>query len=395
MQKQLSFLVLILVVLGAIAFFIHDQENAKRTSLNDASYLIASERSNYANAVPLRIELVGANGVLLRADLNSGTLGKGALGKGALDNSAMDEKFILNEGRKVSEITSTHLMEPSLVSEESLESFQYPVEKTFVAALIRSVMQAKIIETKSARVEHQVNLGLVEPTDSEGSGLPESGVGTLLNLHFADAVEPISLVIGNAPERINGQFVRFTNSSQMYLVDQQFSLPDSEFEWLSQSLLDLNADNIVNVQREGRNSWQINVNNGVTSLANMQNDTALKYPNVLSNYLDTLSALKFEAVTPYAEAKWGAYELALILKVNTQSGEEHTVLLAAEEVKPEQTANKDMENDDVQNAEEKHYYLSFNAKGQYAYLNNWMYKIPSFQAEALLMQQTDFMAPSK
>lgn len=367
MQKQVSFLLLILVVLGAIAFFIHDQENLKRVSSNKSGPLLLENKllSNIT-PIPLSIELIDSEGVLLMTKLNDISNNEGVL-------------------------TSAHLN--TLINPESkrLALLEYPIEQKRVAALVRSVLKTKIIEPKSARDEHQVHLGLVAPTIAkdliESESVSESGTGTLLTLRFAEPNKPISLIIGNRAERIKGQYVRFKNSKQMFLVDQQFSLPANKFAWLKQYLLDLNLDDILNIRRTGPNQWQINVNAGETNLVNLQKDEVLKHSNALTDYANTLNTLQFESLMPYTKAVWDDFELVLILQVTTQSGQTHGVRIAA--------AENNSDNQNSRSESSKRYYVLFNAEGEYAHLNNWIYQISANQAQALLKVRSDFIAPSQ
>ena len=370
MQKHVSFLLFILVVLGAIAFFIHDQEDLKRASSSKSGALLLEDKllSN-TTPIPLSIELTNARGVLLMTNLS--------------DISS-------DEGK----ITSAHLN--TLIQPESkrLELLEYPIIKERVAALVRSLLQTRIIEPKSARAKHQVNLSLLDPTNTQDPfSTPQdimtqnSGIGTLLTLRFAEPNKTISLVIGKQAERIKGQYVRFANSQQMYLVDQQFSLPTNKFAWLEEQLLDLSLNDILKIRREGPNQWQIDVNAGDTSLVNLQQGEALKYSNVLAEYANTLNTLQFESLLPYTKAVWDNFELVLILQVTTQLGQTHGVRIA--------TAKNDTDNQDSKSQSSARYYARFNAEGEYAHLNNWIYQISANQAQALLKIRSDFIAPSQ
>lgn len=144
----------------------------------------------------------------------------------------------------------------SLKAEKILGQWQlpekqgYPLALTKLVELTQALNEAEIVELKTKLKKNFHRLGL-ENIDEQGSESKK------LTLYSAD--NKISLIIGNAAKSGNGQYVRFENGQQSYLIDQSFDLSMEMAAWLKQDMFNYGFDALrqLTIRPENASSFVI------------------------------------------------------------------------------------------------------------------------------------------
>jgi hypothetical protein len=186
----------------------------------------------------------------------------------------------------------------------------YPADWTELKSVLAALAQANVIEPKTSNPEYFDRLGVADIS-------AENSTATLLRLGADDA--GMSVLVGDAAEGREGQYVRLEGGDRALLIDQQLNLPPAAKDWLQREIVDIADSEVVEVNirhaddeklvalktsaddddfvlqgipegREVLSAWS--VNNLASALSNLQLDDVRKEDQV-----DFSSASQFSLLT--------------------------------------------------------------------------------------------------
>ncbi len=354
MQKQVAFLTLIFVILAAGVYWGLQQSPETSKPLPARKPLIsignlkmsAMENAQGAQDQISRIEIIKHEGTLLNASFEQGRW------------------------------STYHI--------DGVTGF--PLLQSSLSALVRTLLDAQVVEYKSALSKNHARLGLLSPSDPQSTA-------SLVRLYTKSGT--IELLIGNKATVQTGQFVRFAKQDQMLLIDKTLTLPDTGFDWLVKTMLPLSIDDVFTIERESVLGWFIDKSDALNrqptskptskpkqlqfqgeqfTLRNLKQDQHLAYPLTIANYVTSLVELEFEQVFEFDQEIWDASEKLMRLKLITLDKEKHSLEIAK------------------QNGQ---YLVKITSAGKLNKLNNWLFSIAENDANALLKTKADFLNKNK
>lgn len=204
------------------------------------------------------------------------------------------------------------------------ESYEYPADWSVLRPLLVSLSQAEVVEAKTDNPEYYHRLGVqdVDNPDAQGTLVAFPG----------DATLP-AVIIGNAAQGREGQYLRRQGDTQSVLVDQGFRLPINAAGWLDRSVVDLPQDEVLSVEvshADGETIRISRVSTDVTdfTLENLPEGRKTRSAYSINQLASVLDGLQLESVVPADEVSW---EDAGELRVTMDSGLQVTALLTADE----------------------------------------------------------------
>lgn len=265
----------------------------------------------------------------------------------------------------------------------------FPIEDKYLTSLLRSLLNAKVIERKSAHPKNHSRLGLLPLTAPDANGV-------LLKVNTKRDI--IEVLIGNEATLQNGQYVRFNTNDQMLLVDQTFDLPQNSMDWLRKSLFNFSLSDVVSVQQKvgGKKGWLL-VNERTQSLSESRQlpleaerfrlddfkaSEQVAYPNVEMNYVSNLINIKFNDLIKSDSPASKAYEIVSTLSFRTFTDQ----LFIVDILKTERRVSINDQTEQIQG-----YAVKVNSPNYNDFLNEWLFIITDKQAEDLLKDRTDFI----
>ncbi len=182
----------------------------------------------------------------------------------------------------------------------------YPAVEENVRKLVRGVLEAEIVEKKTAVADLYDKIGVEEPTS-------EKAKGHLVSIYDAQGKSIAELIVGNRFDAANydqdkaGTFVRPGGQAQSYLVKGTFNLASKPTDWLKRDVLALDASRFwkatvqqpagadgtpggaVHIERASRSEEKF-------SLAELPADRELFDPTVHQRLLQTLATWTLDDV---------------------------------------------------------------------------------------------------
>lgn len=174
----------------------------------------------------------------------------------------------------------------------------YPVAQAKLSKLVSSLAEAKIFEAKTAKKENYARLGI---SDIQS----EDSLATLINVYSQGA--QYSVLVGNQASSGQGSYVRRAAESQSWLLDTNISLPDSEFEWLNQPIINVDKTSIAAVSREDDQTFTLTKQDTEDAgfvLAQLKPNEALKYDSIVDGFIDNIVNLNFDEIVSMPESFW-------------------------------------------------------------------------------------------
>jgi len=115
----------------------------------------------------------------------------------------------------------------------------YPAAASTVGSLLRSLVDSKTLEAKTARPEHHARLNLAEQGE---------GAATRIRLELKGASK-LELLVGKAAQQGDGQLVRKPSENQVWLIDRAITLPADNFlGWINRRITSIPADEIKSLE---------------------------------------------------------------------------------------------------------------------------------------------------
>ncbi|MFC3122152.1 DUF4340 domain-containing protein [Agaribacter flavus] len=329
MQKQLIGILLVLFVLILGAYIVIYDGNTKNSTSATSANLVISEALR--NSEVMSIEIRSANQTLLKA----------------------------------SKLSNENKWMASQLSADSA----YPLDKTHLAGFVQSLADAKLIEAKSKKPENHHRLGL-SSVDDEGSS------AHLVVVEFESG--DVRMLIGNEATNQAGQYIRYADDDQMWLMDKRLSLPEEKYSWLDQSLLGFTAKELISLARtdEGK-QWSLqreNLDGEALPTFRLSDFDAeedeLRFETILEDVVNNMLSLEYTAVFLLNSFEQSSLSPVAEFELVDTNQQTHNVKL--------------FEN-------EGNLMALFNTVGEQSYINNWIYELRDYQARELVKEYEDFL----
>ena len=127
-------------------------------------------------------------------------------------------------------------------------SFNYPADFVMIADLIKKIKGIKIGRSFAASEETISRLALHSPDQPE---IPKDHQGTRVVIENRERNILADIILGKAREvaaGTGGHYIKFTKSSEVYLVDREFKFINTKpSEWLDKDLMDIESEKIAKV----------------------------------------------------------------------------------------------------------------------------------------------------
>ena len=141
-------------------------------------------------------------------------------------------------------------------AEKVLQDWQMPDYQGYAAntkllsELLQDIKDAKVVELKTSKVKNHGRLGLRALSDGDS----EAKLVTLSN-----GQSSIELLVGKSATTGTGQYVRYADNDQTFLIDKIIELPDSGQDWLAPQIFDFEFDEVrkLRVQNSDNQEFQI------------------------------------------------------------------------------------------------------------------------------------------
>ncbi len=119
------------------------------------------------------------------------------------------------------------------------ETGGYPADWDKLRGLLAGLAQARVLEPKTANPEYFERLGLRDVSDPDSAALRVQ-IG-------ADDDAP-AVLVGNAAQNRDGQYVRLVGGDRAYLIDRSLDVAAETRDWLDRQIVDIGEDEVVDVE---------------------------------------------------------------------------------------------------------------------------------------------------
>lgn len=116
------------------------------------------------------------------------------------------------------------------------EAHSYPADWTRLKELLAAVAQAKVIEQKTSNPDYFDRMGVPDIAAGDSSALL---------LEIGEGEEMLQLLVGNAAQGREGQYVRFADGNQVLLIDRLIGVSSEAADWLERDIIDLAEAEVV------------------------------------------------------------------------------------------------------------------------------------------------------
>jgi hypothetical protein len=118
------------------------------------------------------------------------------------------------------------------------EAESYAADWDRLKTLLAALAQARIVELKTANPAYFDRLGLKDVADTSS---------TAKKIEFGEGEHASSLLIGNAAQGRDGQYVRFPDKDQALLIDKSLDVAAELRDWLQRDIVDVADSEVVEV----------------------------------------------------------------------------------------------------------------------------------------------------
>lgn len=289
----------------------------------------------------------------------------------------------------------------------------YPADWAELKSVLAALAQASVVEPKTSNPDYFDRLGVVDISSNDSTA-------TLLRLGADDA--GMSVLIGDAAEGREGQYVRLEGGDRALLIDQRLNLPTTAKDWLQREIIDIADSEVVEVNishangeslaalktsaddddfvlqgipegREALSAWS--VNNLASALSNLQLDDVstedqVDFSSASQFSLLTADGLEINAeVVAMDEQHWlrlsAAMREAEVVETEEADSSDPEKLDQGEPGASEEPADAAAEQDDPE-AETRLRADDINQR-----VNGWAYAIPAYKAEIMNKRMADVL----
>lgn len=174
----------------------------------------------------------------------------------------------------------------------------YPINQQKLSELITNLKEARLYEAKTNKKENYPILGVsdIQSVDSQAS---------LINVTASG--KQYSVLVGRQASSGKGSYIRMASGKQTWLLDTLVPLPDSEFDWLKQPIVDISDEQVNFVSRVGQQAFSIQrapqQDEGFIFEGLSESET-LKYNAILAGFIDNILGLSFDQIVSLPDDFW-------------------------------------------------------------------------------------------
>ena len=274
----------------------------------------------------------------------------------------------------------------------------YRADWSKVQALLAALAQARVVEPKTDKPEYYSRLG-VEDVTAEDAG------AVLVN--FGSDIEMTGVLLGNAAQGRQGQYVRLQDAPGSSLVDREFDVPVETIDWADSRIIDVNSSEVAEVEIFHPTServlvMRISADQTDFDLADLPADREIKSSWAVNSLGSVMTLLNMEDVRPDDSVDWtDAVKLRLlkfsgveILADLVQQEDHHFLRLkashpAAAVVSEDSDDSTDQQQIDDQAAKD----VANEVEGINLKVSGWAYVIPKDKFEAMAKKPEDLLKP--
>lgn len=240
---------------------------------------------------------------------------------------------------------------------------KYPVSKKYLAELLQTLTQVKLLEAKTSKTENFSQLGLQ-------ALYAEDSIASLITLKAGNSSK--SLMVGKMATSGHGSFVRKPSETQTWLADKYIEMPVDKFAWLQQPILPYQGEDIVSISRVDHDYWSItrDTQDSSLKLSDMPQNSELKYEAVLNSIFSALVDLRFESLLDKENELIRSLDILTELEVHTLNNVFFKLTLGKRDG--------------------QHFIHFSSLDGDY-YWSHWVYQISNFSAQQLVKSMKDFL----
>ena len=255
--------------------------------------------------------------------------------------------FLDNFTKNVNEITTISIRSfennINLVKQNNsyISESSYPLKKGLWENLITSLSLLRIEELKTNDPSRHSQLNLLLPEQNKSKDEDE-GYGTKITLKKEDGTIYSSILFGMVDRSVGGisggQFARFPNEDQTYLLKGAIRMPTTKSDWFESLLLSIKKDDVQKINLSNKN--------GIIEIQSKENKLSLTTPKSvkfkiddtqLSDARDVINSFYFYDVKKSTQKYTKnlptlSYEVkdGLILTINAKSSDKKSEKMAQE-----------------------------------------------------------------
>ena len=195
--------------------------------------------------------------------------------------------FLDNFTKNVNEITTISIRSfennINLVKQDNsyISESSYPLKKGLWENLITSLSLLRIEELKTNDPSRHSQLNLLLPEQNKSKDEDE-GYGTKITLKKEDGTIYSSILFGMVDRSVGGisggQFARFPNEDQTYLLKGAIRMPTTKSDWFESLLLSINQDDVQKINLSNKN--------GIIEIQSKDNRLSLTMPKSVNFKID-------------------------------------------------------------------------------------------------------------
>ena len=195
--------------------------------------------------------------------------------------------FLDNFTKNVNEITTISIRSfennINLVKQNNsyISESSYPLKKGLWENLITSLSLLRIEELKTNDPSRHSQLNLLLPEQNKSKDEDE-GYGTKITLKKEDGTIYSSILFGMVDRSVGGisggQFARFPNEDQTYLLKGAIRMPTTKSDWFESLLLSIKKDDVQKINLSNKN--------GIIEIQSKDDKLSLKMPKSVNFKID-------------------------------------------------------------------------------------------------------------
>ncbi|HLF29980.1 MAG TPA: DUF4340 domain-containing protein [Xanthomonadales bacterium] len=275
------------------------------------------------------------------------------------------------------------------------EAHSYPADWARLKELLAAVAQAKVVEQKTSNPDYFDRLGVTDIAAGDSSAvLVEIGEGE----------EMLKLLVGNAAQGRERQYVRFADGNQVLLIDRLISVSGEAADWLERDIIDLAEAEVVELSLAHADGEKVSISKVSAEDTDFTLADIPKGRKVASSFGvnalgGSLAGLRLEAVKPDTELDWSQ---STRLRALTADGLEiQAEFISAEEsgwlrlkafayaADEGESAQQYGETEAPTAAEREKRVKNINLR-----VSGWAYSIPEYQWKLMTKRKEDLLAPA-
>lgn len=220
-----------------------------------------------------------------------------ALNQSAFDINQVDEIKLIDAGERV----IGHAKQ--LAGKWILPlSYGYAADVAQLKKLLQTINDSNVVELKTSNEAKYHRLGLRDVTNSES---------TATKLVLRQGESQLELLIGNSAKSGTGQYVRYVNQPQTYLINKGIDLPEARTDWLVKTIFSIDYEQVTQLEVQPVEGEKFTISRQFNSDKNTNfkqkntetkvSNNQLKYPSIFNGLVRNLVSITAEGVMPTSE----------------------------------------------------------------------------------------------